>query len=297
MLYLDCNIYDIFVLVSCIVVLCIMTLNSIISIQVSHSKLPPMLRNYGTCEWCYQASECMVSHKIIDRGEANSSGVKNIFDYVLRKMNVNHLKYLQHWLRLIDLEYNATLKYGEHVIWMGASKEKSRCIDKLQYEGLSLVTSERGDSQILPDYDDNTSTTDNSKGYIIKLKRFNMSEENLSGLMNSAENCDIDDDETDQRPNISSVFVTGDNIVLSVRTSKINRKSKNNLCSTDIEDLISPKSHNILHFEPHLCNGKILTVSNELVTIQVLKLPTRVKRYSKIIIYCCFEYNILFYCI
>jgi hypothetical protein len=72
------------------------------------SSLPPMIRRPNECQHCYQAAECVAHHATAEHGSAASSGVDELYQYLLRNTNSDHLSYLMHWNTLIDLEARAT---------------------------------------------------------------------------------------------------------------------------------------------------------------------------------------------
>ncbi|XP_019095046.1 PREDICTED: DNA replication ATP-dependent helicase/nuclease DNA2-like isoform X2 [Camelina sativa] len=66
-------------------------------------QLPPMLRNPNMCGYCRHLDVCTIYHKA-DGGNAESSGLGDVFDTHVSHLSNLHFKFLQHWDRLIDLE-------------------------------------------------------------------------------------------------------------------------------------------------------------------------------------------------
>jgi hypothetical protein len=69
--------------------------------------LPPMIKEPNTCQYCYQAAECVAHHATAEHGSAASSGIDPMYEYILRNTSSGHLQYLLHWNNLIDLESRA----------------------------------------------------------------------------------------------------------------------------------------------------------------------------------------------
>ncbi|EOA38778.1 hypothetical protein CARUB_v10011024mg [Capsella rubella] len=74
-----------------------------ILVALTTQKLPPMLRNPNMCRNCRHLDVCTIYHKA-DGGNAESSGLGDIFDTHVSHLSNLHFNFLQHWDRLIDLE-------------------------------------------------------------------------------------------------------------------------------------------------------------------------------------------------
>ena len=81
-----------------------------------NTSLPPMLQS-KECEYCYQAAECMIYHASVENGNAQSSGVPKLYNYIMQSnsgkleegnLSYVHMAYLRHFLNLLDIEDNAT---------------------------------------------------------------------------------------------------------------------------------------------------------------------------------------------
>lgn len=68
------------------------------------SVLPPLLRNIFDCQYCYQASECMLYHAALEGGSSVTSGVSELYSYVLKGLTPSHLRYLKQWDDMMTLE-------------------------------------------------------------------------------------------------------------------------------------------------------------------------------------------------
>eukprot|EP01018_Ginkgo_biloba_P039983 Gb_09620 [translate_table: standard] len=66
--------------------------------------LPPMLKNYNTCQSCRHLDACTVYHKAQEGGNAESSGLGDLFNCHVGHLSSACCEFLQHWDRLIDLE-------------------------------------------------------------------------------------------------------------------------------------------------------------------------------------------------
>lgn len=102
------------------------------STGASKSPLPPLLHSPFDCQYCYQASECMTYHAV-DGGTATSSGVKELFSYVLKGITPSQLSYFKHWDELLNLEALATAAPAHS--WTSASdKRRDKCVGGLTFQ-------------------------------------------------------------------------------------------------------------------------------------------------------------------
>lgn len=106
----------------------VMQLSSIISKTKPHN-FPVLLKSTHDCEFCYQASECMLYHASLENGNKDTSGVNTLFNYALRGLSSKHLDFVRHWDHLIDLEASAVNSHL-HAIWTIPSHIRERNSDK-----------------------------------------------------------------------------------------------------------------------------------------------------------------------
>ncbi|XP_065006281.1 DNA replication ATP-dependent helicase/nuclease JHS1-like isoform X1 [Musa acuminata AAA Group] len=69
--------------------------------------LPPMLQNLTMCKACRHLNICMVYHKAYG-GNSDSSGLGDLFNSLVGHLTIAHCKFLKHWVRLVDLEAQAS---------------------------------------------------------------------------------------------------------------------------------------------------------------------------------------------
>ncbi|KAI8582478.1 hypothetical protein K450DRAFT_227370 [Umbelopsis ramanniana AG] len=101
--------------------------------------LPPMIKNLHTCQRCYSVDACVVHHKSLERGTAQSSGLGQIFEDKTNHLNDHHLEFFRTWEELIRLE-EGDIHRLRRDIWTVDShtKEKSgRCWSHLEFIGKS----------------------------------------------------------------------------------------------------------------------------------------------------------------
>ncbi|KAH9297337.1 hypothetical protein KI387_029019, partial [Taxus chinensis] len=66
--------------------------------------LPPMLKSYSMCQGCRHLDACTVYHKAQEGGNAESSGLGDLFNSHVRHLSNADCDFLRHWDQLIDLE-------------------------------------------------------------------------------------------------------------------------------------------------------------------------------------------------
>lgn len=101
--------------------------------------LPPMIKNLHTCQRCYSVDACVVHHKSLERGTAQSSGLGQIFEDKTDHLNDDHLEFFRKWEELIRLE-EGDIHRLRRDIWTVDSytKEKSgRCWSHMEFIGKS----------------------------------------------------------------------------------------------------------------------------------------------------------------
>ncbi|WOL06102.1 DNA replication ATP-dependent helicase/nuclease DNA2 [Canna indica] len=69
--------------------------------------LPPMLQNVSMCKVCRHLNVCTVYHKAYG-GNSDSSGLGVLFDNLVGHLTFAHFNFLKHWVRLVDLEAQAS---------------------------------------------------------------------------------------------------------------------------------------------------------------------------------------------
>jgi ribosomal protein S27AE len=70
--------------------------------------LPPLLRDPHGCQYCYQAAECAAHYIGLEEGTLATSGMAELFGFILKDVTPAQLRYYKHWDDLISLEQTAT---------------------------------------------------------------------------------------------------------------------------------------------------------------------------------------------
>ncbi|PIN12593.1 DNA replication helicase [Handroanthus impetiginosus] len=87
----------------------------------TNQQLPPMLQSPNMCRNCRHLSVCTIYHKAYG-GNAEGSGLGDVFDSMVSHLTTVHTVFLQKWERLIDLE-------AKH---LEVLKKESWCADNLR---------------------------------------------------------------------------------------------------------------------------------------------------------------------
>ncbi|KAL8105137.1 DNA replication ATP-dependent helicase/nuclease JHS1 [Apium graveolens] len=87
-------------------------------------RLPPMLKNPNICRGCRHLNVCTVYHKA-QGGNADGSGLGNLFDSLVGHLTSSHFAFLKKWDRLIDLEAKE-LQDVKRDIWSSRSSDSGR---------------------------------------------------------------------------------------------------------------------------------------------------------------------------
>lgn len=94
--------------------------------------LPSMLQNLALCKVCHRLNICTIFHKAYG-GDSNSSGLGDFFDDLAGHLTVSHSNFLKHWVRLVDLEAQASKankkeRFSSHTPWDENSTRSSSYI-------------------------------------------------------------------------------------------------------------------------------------------------------------------------
>ncbi|KAJ3168668.1 Tripartite DNA replication factor [Geranomyces variabilis] len=98
------------------------------------TKLPPVIQNPDTCKRCYALDKCLLYHKAVELGTAETSGVGPLFDERTSHLTPTHLRFFEKWERLITME-EGDLHSQRKEIWtlLGSEREKKgTCFSGLQ---------------------------------------------------------------------------------------------------------------------------------------------------------------------
>ncbi|KAA8893185.1 DNA replication factor Dna2-domain-containing protein [Sphaerosporella brunnea] len=107
--------------------------NHVASFILSRESLPHMLQDPHACSRCYAKISCFVCHKLLEDGDANSSGVHETFQDETSHLNEKHKAFFKHWDTLLSKEEKDTVKLRRE-LWSMTSPEREaagRCFGKL----------------------------------------------------------------------------------------------------------------------------------------------------------------------
>lgn len=99
----------------------------------STQMLPPMLKSYSTCQGCRHLEICTVYHKAQEWGNAESSGLGDLFNSYVSHLSNAYSDFLRHWDQLIDLEARDSQKACSE-IWRKPSlqrEEEGGCLSSM----------------------------------------------------------------------------------------------------------------------------------------------------------------------
>ncbi|TPX63675.1 hypothetical protein SpCBS45565_g06433 [Spizellomyces sp. 'palustris'] len=108
--------------------------NAMASYLNSRGKLPPMIQRLHACQRCYALDNCLVYHKAIENGTADTSGLGSLFDKRTSHMTATHIAFFDKWERLITME-EGDMQRMRKEIWtlLGTEREKlRRCFSQMR---------------------------------------------------------------------------------------------------------------------------------------------------------------------
>lgn len=218
--------------------------------------LPPLLRDAHECQYCYQAAECVTYHASLENGNASTSGIPEIFQYVLRDVTSIQLRYYKHWDDLLNLEAAAT--QGDQGL-LRNNKDQDKTLRQLRLQSCMQVGTSSAYSIVfvLSDRVDGVSDREETEG--------------LSGLVTS--------------------LSAGDRVQISVEatmrgaTRSLSTAAMTSAVGTgDIEDIglhgFRSHSQSLMATEANLCAGMIETITATEVQVLVSEDPRRLRRYD-----------------
>lgn len=103
-----------------------------------HNKLdlPPMIQKPHMCQRCYAQTSCFVYHKLLDGGDGQTSGLKDIFENSVRHLKLTHARFFRKWDDLLTKEERDAMKIRRE-LWTMLSTEREalgRCFSKVMIE-------------------------------------------------------------------------------------------------------------------------------------------------------------------
>uniref|UniRef100_UPI0037E76A1C DNA replication ATP-dependent helicase/nuclease DNA2 n=1 Tax=Semicossyphus pulcher TaxID=241346 RepID=UPI0037E76A1C len=112
------------------------------------SRLPDILTNRQTCQYCPQKRNCALYERALDGSSADVSEdvVADFLQQETGHLTPPHLSYFSHWLLLCCLEAGTMeAKNGRKRVWLQTSEESERngsCVGNVQLSGAVTVQSE-----------------------------------------------------------------------------------------------------------------------------------------------------------
>ena len=227
--------------------------------------LPPLLMRMNECQYCYQAAECLTYHAAVEEGTSASSGVSDLFRFILKDVTSSQLLYLKQWDRLLELESIAT-EVNKAGNWALTSLEKESSGDK------SI-----SDVQVMRHFID-TSPDAVAESYVIVFSRKS----------------------TNSSDDLESVFVVGDKVYVSIESSDdflsqrlafldlLNDRASLTTMETssslgDMEDLGFPlrgSSRSLMRTEANVASGTVKAVSTHEIMLSFAAKPKRILQVS-----------------
>jgi hypothetical protein len=208
------------------------------------SPLPPLLRDAHECQYCYQAAECLAHHAVLESGTARSSGMPELFSYILKGVTPAQLRYYKHWDTLINLEQIATQSAGS--VLCAESDERS-------ISGLTLQSIEKQED-----------------AHILTLQRPAASEGSVAAARGrAAPGLSVND-----RVQLS----VGARSIATAAHSATGRYPT----GSDIEDIGTSRfrSHSqaVMATEMNVCTGTVIAITDTEMQVMVTEDPRRLQR-------------------
>ena len=110
-------------------------------VRERHAQLPPMLKKENMCGRCYAKVPCFIYHRLADDGNAETSGMKQKFDEVVKHLTPRHKEFFLNWDDLLTKEEKESLKFRRE-LWTMLSSEREklgRCFSNVIIEPASAV--------------------------------------------------------------------------------------------------------------------------------------------------------------
>jgi DNA replication ATP-dependent helicase Dna2 len=104
----------------------------------SHTALPDIIDNEFTCKKCYCADLCMMSHKALEHGTAETNKIPELFNEKTGHLTETDLSFIAEWERLISIEESSSRSTSKD-LWTLTVDEREKqgsCIP-----GLKLIHS------------------------------------------------------------------------------------------------------------------------------------------------------------
>ena len=99
-------------------------------------ELPPMVKKPHMCKNCYAQTSCYVYHKLVEDGDGETSGLKELFTDAMSHLRPNHQTFFQKWDGLLTKEEKDAMKLRRE-LWTMLSTEREalgRCFGNVVIE-------------------------------------------------------------------------------------------------------------------------------------------------------------------
>ena len=99
-------------------------------------ELPPMIKKTHMCKSCYAQASCFIYHKLVDSGNGETSGMKEIFDEAVNHLKPSHQEFFRKWDDLLTKEERDAMKFRRE-LWTMLSIEREalgRCFGNVIIE-------------------------------------------------------------------------------------------------------------------------------------------------------------------
>ena len=105
-------------------------------------EIPPMLKNSShLCGKCYAQKTCFIYHKLVDDGNGETTGLREMFDELVKHLNPTHQQFFTKWDNLLSKEEKDIVKLRRE-LWTLQSSEREklgRCFSNVVIEAGSYV--------------------------------------------------------------------------------------------------------------------------------------------------------------
>ncbi|KAI8620139.1 DNA replication factor Dna2-domain-containing protein [Chytriomyces sp. MP71] len=101
---------------------------------ITSRQLPEMLQNSHACTKCYSLNTCLVYHKAVEGGDAETSKLGSLFDANTGHLNAGHLAFFKKWERLLTKE-EGDIQTLRKEVWTMTSNEREKngsCLSEMK---------------------------------------------------------------------------------------------------------------------------------------------------------------------
>ncbi|XP_047126178.1 DNA replication ATP-dependent helicase/nuclease DNA2 isoform X2 [Hydra vulgaris] len=106
-----------------------------LTLENNNLYMPSVLGDKRKCARCFQNQTCMLYHKAVENGNANTSGVDSLFMDLTNHINNNQLDFFKKWYELVMIE----IKYDEQInknkyFWLDTSQHcemRGECLSRM----------------------------------------------------------------------------------------------------------------------------------------------------------------------